>query len=203
MRSFRKRFQITDETKICLPRHGKKACAFTHGHMCFYEADFLCGLCFPIHLFIHELLDYFKIAPGQLVPNAWQTVLSVMSIWVYVHDGSMVKLNEFLYLYRLKPSTHYGYFEFQPSDRTSRVVHDLPSFFRDQKSIYFFVYGKGWETISDDVWGKVPRLPCTWGISTLGAFFPFFWVFQSSKPACLPFSNLFLFATKVRPRLKS
>ena len=26
---------------------------------------------FPIHSFIHELLDYFKIALGQLVPNTW------------------------------------------------------------------------------------------------------------------------------------
>ena len=69
MRSFRKHFQLPDETKIHLPRRDKKACAFAHGHVCFYEVDFLCGLCFPIHSFIHELLDYFKITLGQFVPN--------------------------------------------------------------------------------------------------------------------------------------
>lgn len=105
IRSFRMHFQLLDETKIHLPCYDEKACAFAHGHVCFYEVDFHCGLCFPIHSFIHELLDYFKIAPSQFVPNIWRTVLSVMSIWVFVHEGSMLKLNEFLHLYLLKPST--------------------------------------------------------------------------------------------------
>ena len=70
MKRFRRRFQFPFETKIRLPRQGEKACAFAHGHVCFYEADFLCGLCLPIRPFIHELLDNFKIAPSQLVPNA-------------------------------------------------------------------------------------------------------------------------------------
>ena len=32
-------------------------------------------------------------------------VVSIMLIWMSVHKGSMVSLNEFLYLYYLKPST--------------------------------------------------------------------------------------------------
>lgn len=52
MRSFRKRFQIPIETKICLPHQGEKAYAFAHGHMCFYKADFIVVSIFPsIHLF--------------------------------------------------------------------------------------------------------------------------------------------------------
>ena len=69
MKRFRRRFQFPSETKIRLPHQGEKASVFAHGHVCFYEADFLYGLCLPIHPFIHELLDNFKIAPGQLVPN--------------------------------------------------------------------------------------------------------------------------------------
>ena len=34
-----------------------------------------------------------------------------MSIWVSACDGEMITLNEFLFLYHLKASTHYGYFE--------------------------------------------------------------------------------------------
>ena len=52
MKRFRRRFQFPFETKIRLPRQGEKACAFSHGHVCFYEANFLCGLCLPIHPFI-------------------------------------------------------------------------------------------------------------------------------------------------------
>ena len=80
--------------------------------------------------------------------------MSIMLIWVSVHEGSMLKLNEFLHLYLLKPSTQYRYFKFQPLDKTSKVVRDLPSSFCDWKSRYFFVYGKGWETTFDEVLGQ-------------------------------------------------
>lgn len=74
LKNFTKRLQFLIETKIHLPRPEEKACAFAHVHVCFYVADFLCGICFPIHPFFHELLANFKIIPGQLVPNAWQMV---------------------------------------------------------------------------------------------------------------------------------
>ena len=114
LKNFIKCFQFPNEMKISLPRPGEKACALSHGHVCFDEANFLCGLCFEVHPFIHKLLDHFKISHGQLIPNAWQMVVSVMLIWMSIHKESMVSLNEFLYLYYLKSSTHYGHFEFYP-----------------------------------------------------------------------------------------
>jgi len=74
-----------------------------------------------------------------------------------VHDREMITLNEFLFLYKLKPSTHYGYFELSPSDKQTKVVHEFPTSFRDWKSRYFFVSGK-FETLSNDLWGEVLRL---------------------------------------------
>jgi len=53
-------------------------------------------------------------------------------------DGEMITLNEFLFLYRLKASTHYGYFELLPWTRKSRIVMGFPSSFHDWKSRYFF-----------------------------------------------------------------
>ena len=94
-----------------------------------------------------------------------------MSIWMYACDGEMITLNEFLFLYHLKASTHYGYFKFLPSDRKSRVVRGFPSSFCDWKSRYFFVSGKGWETLSDEFWGEVSRLLRKWDVSALGAYF--------------------------------
>ena len=64
LKNFRKCFQLPAKTKIHLPHLGEKASAFAHDHVCFYEADFLCGLRFPMHPFIHKLLDHFKIATG-------------------------------------------------------------------------------------------------------------------------------------------
>ena len=48
----RDRFQFPNETRARLPKKGKKACAFAHGEVYFYEVAFSCGLRFPVHLLI-------------------------------------------------------------------------------------------------------------------------------------------------------
>ena len=80
LKGFRKRFEFPKGTSVRLPCLGEKACNFVHGEVCFYEADFLCSLRFPVHLFIMQLLNEFQISPGQLVPNAWRMIISCMSI---------------------------------------------------------------------------------------------------------------------------
>ena len=81
----------------------------------------------------------------------------------------MIRVNEFLYLYCLKPSTHYGYYELLLWDRKFRFVNNLPSYFYDWKLRYFFISGTSWETILDEVWGEVPKLLRKWEIPSLGA----------------------------------
>ena len=103
-RRFRVRFQFPNEAKVHLPRRGEKSCAFAHGEVCFYEAVFLCGLIFPIHPFIMELLHYLNIALGQLMPNSWRIDIRCMVIWTIIVDKDMITLNEFISLYRLKES---------------------------------------------------------------------------------------------------
>ena len=166
------RFQFPEGTRARLPRKDEKACAFTHGEVCFYEAAFSCGLRFPVHPFIMKLLHYLNLAPGQLMPNSWRIVISCMVIWTTIADGDMLMVNEFVHLYRLKESKEFGYYEFVPWDRKSRFIVDLPSSFRYWKSIYFFVSSDGWETLSDDFWGDVPRLLCRWETPLLGTFAP-------------------------------
>ena len=167
---FRDRFQFPDETRARLPRKGEKACAFAHGEVCFYEAAFSCGLRFPIHPFIMKFLDHLHIVPGQLMSNSWRIVIICMVIWTTIADGDMITLNEFTHLYRLKESKEFRYYEFIPWDRSSRLVVNLPSSFRYWKSRYFFVSSDGWETLSDDFWGNVPRLLCRWKTPHIGAF---------------------------------
>ena len=103
-RRFRVRFQFPNETRVHLPRRGEKSCAFAHGEVCFYEAVFLCGLIFPIHPFIMELLHYLNIALGQLMPNSWRIDIRCMVIWTIIVDKDMITLNEFISLYCLKES---------------------------------------------------------------------------------------------------
>ena len=82
----------------------------------------------------------------------------------------MITLNKFTHLHRLKESKEFGYYEFVPWDWSSRLVIDLSSSFRYWKSRYFFVSGDGWETLSDNFWGNVPRLLRQWETPQIGAF---------------------------------
>ena len=106
---FMDRFQFLEETRVRLPRKSEKSCAFAHNEVCFYEAAFLCGLRFPIHPFIIELLHYLNIDRGQFMPNSWRIIICCMVIWMIIFDKDMITLNEFVYLYRLKESKEFGY----------------------------------------------------------------------------------------------
>ena len=68
------------------------------------------------------------------MPNSWRTVISYKEIWMAVHEGDMVRLDEFLYLYCLRESKRFGYYEFSPWEKKTRLVVDLPLSFRDWKS---------------------------------------------------------------------
>ena len=81
---FKDRFQFPEGTRARLPRKGEKACAFAHREVCFYVAAFSCGIRFPVHPFIMELLHYLNLAPGQLMPNSWRIVISCMVIWTTI-----------------------------------------------------------------------------------------------------------------------
>ena len=103
--------------------------------ICFYEVAFTCELRLPIHPFIMELLGFFGIAPRQLMPNSWRIVVNCMEIWLAANED-MIKVGELVYLYRLKESKEYGYYELVPWARRARIVKGLPSSFRYWESRY-------------------------------------------------------------------
>uniref|UniRef100_A0A7N2MBC0 Sodium/calcium exchanger membrane region domain-containing protein n=1 Tax=Quercus lobata TaxID=97700 RepID=A0A7N2MBC0_QUELO len=91
---FKDKFQFLDRVRVRLPSEEDRACHFFPGEVYFYEATFLCGLRFPIHPFIMELLDHFGIVPGQLMPNLWRIVVNYMGIWLAAMDGDMIRLRD-------------------------------------------------------------------------------------------------------------
>ena len=76
-----------------------------------------------------ELLDYFGIAPRKLMPNLWRIVVNCMEIWLAANED-MIKVGELIYLYRLKESKEYEYYELVPWEKRTRIVRGLPSSFR-------------------------------------------------------------------------
>ena len=61
-----------------------------------------------------ELLDHFGIAPRQLMPNSWRIVVSCMEIWLATTEGDMIRVDELVYLYRLKESKEHRYYKLVP-----------------------------------------------------------------------------------------
>ena len=49
-----------------------------------------------------ELLSHFGIALGQLMPNSWRILVSLIGISLAATDGDMIRMDELVYLYRLK-----------------------------------------------------------------------------------------------------
>ena len=103
------------------------------------------------------------------MPNSWRLVISCMEIWLAATDRDMAKVDEFTYLYHLKESKEYRYYELVPWVREARIVEGLPSSFRYWKSQFFFVSVDEWETPPDEVWGDLSILLCWWRIPRLGA----------------------------------
>ena len=76
---FSNKFQFPVRVRVHCPYKKERACHFLPGDVCFYEAIFLSGLRFLVHPFIIELLNHFKIALRQLMPNSWRIVISYMA----------------------------------------------------------------------------------------------------------------------------
>ena len=165
---FKDRFQFPECVRVRRPTNEDRACHFFPGEICFYEAAFTCGLRLPVHPFIMELLGFFGIAPGKLMPNSWRIVVNCMEIWLAA-NGDMIVVGELIYLYHLKESKEYGYYELVPWERRTRIVRGLPSFLRYWKSRFFFVSGDDFKTPSSRDWGDIPRLLRRWGTPHLGA----------------------------------
>ena len=72
-----------------------------------------------------------------------------MEIWLAT-NGDMIKVSELVYLYHLKESKEYGYYELVPWAGRARIVRGLPSSFRYWKSCFFFVFGDDFETPSNE-----------------------------------------------------
>ena len=159
---FKDRFQFPERVRVHRPTNEDRACHFFLGEVCFYEAAFIYGLRLFVYPFIMELLGFFGIALGQLMPNSWRIVVNCMEIWLAANED-MIRVSELVHLYRLKESKEYGYYELIPWARRARIVRGLPSSFRYWRFRFVFVSRDDFETPASEAWGDVPRLLRRWG----------------------------------------
>ncbi len=102
----RRRYQISDDVVLRTPNSDEKACSPKYeGDVAFYEVDLWAGLRFPMQPFVRELLDFLSLAPGQVAPNGWRTIISSMVMWRVNSNGQEdLTVDEFLFCY--KPCQH-------------------------------------------------------------------------------------------------
>ena len=110
----RNRFQFPSSVKVKIPNDNDRACHSYTDKVCFYEANFVGGLRFPIHPFLRELFSHLLLAPVQLVPNSWRIVICCTVVWMSANDGDTIRMDEFLHLYRLRHFKDPSYLEFKP-----------------------------------------------------------------------------------------
>ena len=110
----RSRFQFPSSVRVRIPNDDDKACYSYVDEVCFYEANFVNGLCFPIHPFLRKLFSRLSFAPTQLVPNLWRIVICCMVVWMLANDGDTIRMDEFLHLYHLRHFRDLSYWEFKP-----------------------------------------------------------------------------------------
>ena len=149
----RGRYQITDDVVLRIPDSDERACCPKYeGDVAFYEADFRAGLRFPMQPFVRELLDYLSLAPGQMAPNGWRTIISCMVMWRVNNNGQEdLTVDKFLFGYEpchiaLSP----GFWTFKHHDTDTKIVQGLPSSDRIWKDRYFFVCGDSWERLPQE-----------------------------------------------------
>jgi hypothetical protein len=175
----RRRYQIPDDVVLRIPDSDERACCPKYeGDVAFYEADFKAGLRFPVQPFVRELLDYLSLAPGQINPNGWRTIISCMVMWRVTSNGEEdLTVDEFLFCYEpVQIALSRGFWTFKNRDVNSRVVQGLPSSDRIWKDGYFFVCGDNWERLPQEDPRDFVGVRRTWGT-------------PSSSGVCLLFSK--------------
>jgi hypothetical protein len=141
----RARFQVPDSVALRVPTAEERACTARPGEVCLYFHSFEAGLRLPFPQIVREVLNYFSIAPSQLVPNAWRLLIGCAALWAASSNKERpLGLNTFLYLFQLKRTPDLGWWYFSPREKEA-LLSDVPSGVKSWKGRFFFVGGTGWE----------------------------------------------------------
>jgi hypothetical protein len=177
---YRHKFQIPEDVVLRIPESDEVACSSRYGDVAFYEADFNVGVRFPMQPLMRELLDRLNLAPGQLAPNAWRTVVGCMVMWKVLSDGKDdLTVDELLFCYKpCQIPASPGFWSLNMRQRGLKLVVGTPSSNREWKDNFVFVCGDNWEGLlceKDDNFIHVRR---EWGVPSSSGVCVFLCMFQ-------------------------
>ena len=96
---------------------------------------------------MRELLDRLNLAPGQLAPNSWRTVVGSMVMWKVLSEGKDdLTVDELLFCYKpCQIPASPGFWSLNMRQRGLKLIVGTPSSNREWKDNYIFVCGDNWE----------------------------------------------------------
>jgi hypothetical protein len=187
----RHRYQIPGDVVLRILDSDERACYPKYeGDVAFYEADLRAGLRFPMQPFVRELLDFLGLAPGQVNPNGWRTIISCMVIWRVSSNGQEdLTVDEFLFCYDpCQIALSRGFWTFKNRDANIRIIQGLHSSDRIWKDEYFFVCGDNWERLPQEDPRDFVGVRRSWGTpSSSSVCFSSFFFFFRQCVTCLFF----------------
>uniref|UniRef100_A0A2N9INU5 Transposase (putative) gypsy type domain-containing protein n=1 Tax=Fagus sylvatica TaxID=28930 RepID=A0A2N9INU5_FAGSY len=168
----RRRYQIPDDVVLRIPDFDERACCPKYeGDVAFYEADLRASLRFPIQPFVRELLDFLSLAPGQVNPNGWRTIISCMVMWRVNSNGEEdLTVDDSFFVtspVRLRFPGASG--RLRTMMQTLGSSQDYPSSDRIWKDGYFFVCGDNWERLPQEDPRDFVRVRRSWGTPSSSA----------------------------------
>ncbi|KAF3457904.1 hypothetical protein FNV43_RR02564 [Rhamnella rubrinervis] len=78
MSYLKEKFDIPSQIKLSAPEPLERADSPRDGWICLYEIAFKIGLRLSFHRIINIVLNFYSIAPGQLMPNSWRYLLGLI-----------------------------------------------------------------------------------------------------------------------------
>lgn len=106
------------------------------GFFFFYEKFLKVNVRFPLHLFIRSILNFFKMAPMQLMPNSWRLLLVLLILSRISKAPFPLDLTAFLYFYYPKDVGDTSHFSFYHRRKSEFLVTGVPFYEKGVKTIF-------------------------------------------------------------------
>ncbi|KAF3442939.1 hypothetical protein FNV43_RR16857 [Rhamnella rubrinervis] len=139
MSYLKERYGFPNNDVLSVPRAGERADSIRDGWICFYDIAFKLDLRLPLHRIINMVLNYFNIAPEQLMANGWRYLLGL--IVLSKRCNRPIDMPIFLHYFYLKPSEE-GRYAFYARQQI-RLLEEAPTSDKGWKERYFFIKREG------------------------------------------------------------
>ena len=148
--AMRDKYRIPVDVLLRPLKDGELATNPPHGWVAVHEHQFKCGLSFPLHPWVQNILSALGLAIAQVTPNMWKQLLGMYVIWELSGNG-WPTYDEVLSLYKLSYSTkRFCSGAVTLSSRGKSVVTKLPTSTVHWRSTVCLAGGR-WESRGDDL----------------------------------------------------